>query len=202
MKGKRRKDNWVGEPSDYHAALRNSQLLGKGFRPSLGWNVLLQNPGQAQSLSESSLGTARSWTRLCSTSSCGSWRKYGNTFSWREIWAGHLPGCFTSHSFLIEVIAKHINPPQDTQTKCISLIFSLAISKNNALAHSSATGCEWEHDRVEVRGKRQWFSLVAVKMSYFCKFTKSYAYGNILLEPLWSYRKGPIQMKTLEFKIL
>ena len=67
-----------------------------------------------------------------------------------EVWAAHLQPCPTSHGLLLEVIPKHINPFQHTQTKYIlhSIWPNTKKKKKPVQAHLSATSDEWNYDRV------------------------------------------------------
>lgn len=83
-----------------------------------------------------------------------------------EVWAAHLQPCPTSHGLLLEIIPKHINPFQYTQTKYI-LHSTWPNTRKTVQAHLSTTSDEWNYDRVEIRVQRQWCSLVEVKLTTF-----------------------------------
>ena len=81
----------------------------------------------------------------------GSMLRYSLTM---EAWAAHLQPCPTCHGLLLEIIPKHINPFQYTQTKYIMHSTWPNKKKKTVQAHLSATSDEWNYDRVEIGVKR------------------------------------------------
>ena len=84
----------------------------------------------------------------------GSLLRYSLTM---EVWAVHLQPCPASHGLLLEVIPKHTNPFQYTQTKCTlhsTWPNTKKKKKKPVQAHLNVTSDELNYDRAEIRVKR------------------------------------------------